>query len=122
MGNFMTYTGPQEGEFTVNFNVNVHEDKSKATPEQTLVEVKQLLARLMTNYRAVEEDFEIIDGKRCYCLCGTFEMGRFKLQNLQYGIPTGKGKVYTITFTAPQEVFDKYRPRFERAAVSAQMD
>ena len=121
-GNFMTYHGPKEGGFPVSFNVNVHEDKSNAIPEQMLLGVKQLLTRVMTNYRAVEEDFEIIDGKRCYSLCGTFEMGRFKLQSLQYGIPTEAGKIYNITFTAPQDVFDKYRPRFEQTAVSARMD
>lgn len=122
MGSFMSYHGPQEGDFPVNFNVKVQEGKSNATPEQELLAVKRLLMRMLTDCEIVEEAFEIIDGKRCFSLCATFEMRQRKLQVLQYGIPTPAGKVYAITFTAPQDVFDTYRPRFEQAAVSARMD
>lgn len=117
-GAFMTYAGPQEGEFTVNFNVNVQIDT--ATPQQALPLVKAYLAKIVTAYEPVDEGFTTIDGKKALYLCTKFRAGQFKLQNLQYAIFTGT-KVYTITFTAPQDVFAKYKPTFEKVGQSARI-
>jgi len=115
----MLYMGPKEGEFAVNFNVNVVQ--YGGTPKQALPVVKQTLARSAMGYRCMDEGFLAIDGRESLFISSAFDMPAGRLQNLQYQILTGK-RGYTITFTAPQSVFQKYRPIFEKCGLSARVD
>ena len=120
MGSLMTYAGPLEGGFAVCFNALVQKDS--ATPEEVLPKLKALLGKTLTEHQAVSEGFTTIDDKAAYRYSCKFVQGQFTLQTLQYGVSTGTGKFYVITFTAPVAVFEKYRPLFEATAKTARMD
>ena len=120
MGAFMFAAGPTENGFAVNFNVNVQKDA--ATAQEVLPKLKEVLPKITNDYRPMSEGFIEIDGKKAYFLSGTFQMGPQRLQNLQYGVPSGNGRFYTLTFTAPQDTFEKHRASFEKMAQSARID
>lgn len=121
MGNFMFFTGPQEQGFAVNFNVNAQKDDGTPIESYPAV-IKDVLRQVLVAHEVADEGFTEIDGAKCYYISGRFRGAQGMLQNLQYCIRGAKGRVYTITFTAPQEVFDDYRPVFEEVAISARMD
>jgi len=118
MGTFMMYTAPPDAGFTPNFNVNVNEETT--VPEQVMPGLKKTLGELLDKYQPADEGFLTIDGKKALFLSGKFEMGKNKLQNLQCQIYTGT-HVYTLTFTCTQDTFAKYRPIFEKAALTARV-
>jgi hypothetical protein len=119
MGCFMVFTGPMEEGFTVNFNVNVQPETRPS--REGMPETKRALARVLNGYVLMDEGFVTIDGREASFLSSAFDMPAGKVQNLQYFITTGK-KVYVVTFTASQAVFEKYRPIFEKSGLSARMD
>jgi len=122
MGNFMTFTGPQEGGFTVNFNVNV-QDHDRSPIEQVPAQVKLVYRKMLTDLVIADERFVTIDKKKCYCISSRFRMGTDRLQNLQYFLVGGnRKKIYIMTFTAPADSFAEYRPLFERTALTARTD
>jgi hypothetical protein len=123
MGSFMFYAGPVEDAFAVNLNVNAVQDDG--TPiESTGPGLKKAYAGAVTAYKAVDEGFVTIDGKKSYWLSSKFTTGsnNVHVQNLQYLIVGGNHKAYTITFTALESNFAKYRPLFESTAMTAVTD
>ncbi len=121
MGNFMTFTGPQEEGFAVNFNVNarVHD---RSPIEQFPAQIKPAYRKMLTDLVVADERFVTIDKKKCYCISSKFTMGTSRLQNLQYFLVGDNNKLYVMTFTAPADAFAKYRPLFERTALTARTD
>lgn len=124
MGAFMVYLGQTEHGFATNFNVTV-EPYGGAPIEGVGPEIKKGLAGMLTAYKTADEGYVTIDGKKCYWLSGKFTVGTTSpqsLQTLQYVIPGGNHKVYTITFTTQEANFAKYRPLFEKAAMTVVTD
>lgn len=119
MGSFLICTGPAEGGFAANLNVNVNPETRG--PDQPVAEIKGALGKILTNYEPMEEGFLTIDGKKALLLSSRFKMGQNDLQNLQYAIFTGS-KVYTITFTCLSSDFAKYRPTLEQSALTARVE
>lgn len=114
---FMSFLGPVEGPFTVNFTVCGQADDG--TPiEKGRSKVIGWMTRLLGNYRMVEEGFSSVAGEKAYCASGTFDWQGNKVQNLQYFVRAQNKRVYILTFAAPVNTFAKHRPVFEQMAQS----
>jgi hypothetical protein len=112
---FMTFLGPVEGPFTVNFNVLA--DKDDGTPvEEARPKVVGWMTRLLGSYQMVEEGFTHVAGEKAYYVSGTFVWDGQKVRNLQYFIRGANKRAYVLTFAAPVGTFAKHRPVFEQAA------
>jgi hypothetical protein len=112
---FMTFLGPVEGPFTVNFNVLG--DKDDGTPvESARPKVLGWMTVLLGNYQMVEEGFTQVAGEKVYFVSGTFVWDGQKVRNLQYFIRGANKRAYVLTFAAPIGTFAKHRPVFEETA------
>lgn len=112
---FMSFLGPGEDGFTANFNVTAQKDDG--TPiEQAAPKVKHVLPMLLRKYAIVEEGFTTLAGRKVYFASGRFTWQGVGVQNLQYFIKGGNGRVYILTFASRQETFPRYRTQFEQSA------
>ena len=120
-GVFMLHFGPQEGEFRVNLNVTVTKDDG--TPvENYPAAMKPAYAKAVVDYEFVEDGFVEFDGRKWYRISSKFRTGQHTVQNLQFIAPSSNGKVYSITFTATAETFEKHRDTFDRSGITGRMD
>ena len=120
-GTLLTYFGPVEGDFTVNFNINTARDRGEAV-EDLPAKMKALQVRSHPGYTAVEEGLVTINGRQAAYLSGVFQQGTSRLQKLQYLIRGANRQIYVITFTAPADTFAAHRPTFEATAMSMRTD
>ena len=111
----MTFRGPVEGPFTVNFNALAETDDGTpvegSPPQGGGLDDPPFWA----NYRMVEEGFAIA-GEKAYFVSGTFVWDGQKVRNLQYFIRGANKRAYMLTFAAPVGSFAKHRPVFEQTA------
>jgi hypothetical protein len=111
----LAYLGPQEGDFTVNFNVTARDSNTPVS--EVPAGVRRVLPWLLGEWSLVEDGFVLIAGRQCYWLSSTFRWQGRQVRNLQYYL-NGRSNLYVVTFAAPAESFDHHRPSFEAAAMS----
>lgn len=117
-GCFMLYTIPPAlDEFMPNMNTNVN-PAGNETPDQILPQIKKALGSILANYKPVDEGKTTINGCAAFYISATFGAADTPLQNLQYGILDGHGKIYVVTFTGPASAFATLRPVFEKVAMT----
>ena len=122
MGAFMTYVGPQENGFRVNFNVNANPHDATPAP-QCIAPTKKLLEGIFQDCVIVDDGLIRIDDRKGFFLSSKFTVMDRVVQNFQYYMFSKDGKrVYVMTYTATPESFDRYEEVFRESGMTARID
>lgn len=120
-GSLMTYYGPTEGDFPINFSINTARDRGEPV-EDLPAKFKAMLSRTLPGYSPVDEGVVTLNGKKASYLSGTYQDGTLQLRKLQYFIRGTNRQIYAISFHAPVESFAAHRATFEAVAQSVRTD
>ncbi len=119
--NFVTYGRAPENGFAVNVNANASPGQG-ITLEAAPKEIKAAMPKMIPGWRAGEDGFVLINGRRTYTLTSMFQMNQVELKTLQYMLIGDKKMVYTVTFTTPADRYDRHKGEFEACAASILVD
>lgn len=83
-------------------------------------EVKKILPQKVPGYQIMEEKSVTVNGKPAYLLSGIMTYQTLPLRNLQLYVYS-HGTVYSITFTASEDLWPKYQQLFMESLMSFRM-
>lgn len=103
-------------------NINVISESAKGLSLNDYIDnSKEVLLKILKNYKITEDKSVKINGAEAYLIGGTFVMDELHLRNSQL-IVIKNDKAYVVTGTALESNWDKYKNLFESSLVTFELN